>query len=99
VLGPVNLQMVRSYPEQGVEAWLYPKQGGGTAGVFFRRGGSGADGSGGDGSGADGSGGDFGPGAGLVVYTTSFDLRPGAADGTEPREADGGLSTAGLSGG
>jgi hypothetical protein len=36
-LGPVNLRMIRSYPERGVEAWLYPKQGGGTAAVFFRR--------------------------------------------------------------
>jgi hypothetical protein len=36
-LGPVNLRMIRSFPERGVEAWLYPKQGGGTAAVFFRR--------------------------------------------------------------
>jgi hypothetical protein len=41
VLGPVNLRLVRSYPEQGVEVWLYPKRAGGAAGVFFRRGGDG----------------------------------------------------------
>jgi hypothetical protein len=54
-LGPVNLRMIRSYPERGVEAWLYPKAGGGTAAVFFRR---------------------DGTRRALVVYATSFDLRP-----------------------
>jgi hypothetical protein len=41
VLGPVNLRLMRAYPEQGVEVWLYPKRGGGAAGVFFRREGEG----------------------------------------------------------
>ena len=37
VLGPVNLRLVRSFPERGVEAWLYPQDQGGTAAVYFRR--------------------------------------------------------------
>ena len=37
VLGPVNLRLVRSFPERGVEAWLYPQDRGGTAAVYFRR--------------------------------------------------------------
>ena len=37
VLGPVNLRLVRSFPERGVEAWLYPQEQGGTAAVYFRR--------------------------------------------------------------
>ena len=36
-LGPVNLRMVRAFPERGVEAWLYPQEEGGTAAVYFRR--------------------------------------------------------------
>ena len=37
LLGPVNLRLVRSFPERGVEAWLYPQDRGGTAAVYFRR--------------------------------------------------------------
>jgi hypothetical protein len=37
VLGPVNLRLMRSFPERGVEAWLYPQEEGGTAAVYFRR--------------------------------------------------------------
>ncbi len=37
VLGPVNLRNVREYPDKGVFAWFYPKDGGGAAGVYFRK--------------------------------------------------------------
>ena len=36
ILGPVNLHLVRAYPDQQVEAWYYPREGGGTSGVYFR---------------------------------------------------------------
>jgi hypothetical protein len=38
ILGPVNLRLVRSFPDRGVETWLYPQDEGGTAAVYFRRG-------------------------------------------------------------
>ncbi|HVS02657.1 MAG TPA: hypothetical protein VMT16_07805 [Thermoanaerobaculia bacterium] len=37
ILGPVNLHNVVEYPEKNVEAWFYPKQGGGAAGVYFQK--------------------------------------------------------------
>ncbi|MCH9650890.1 MAG: hypothetical protein K0U98_21885 [Deltaproteobacteria bacterium] len=37
LLGPVNLRNVREYPDKGVIAWFYPKDGGGAAGVYFRK--------------------------------------------------------------
>lgn len=35
-LGPVNLREVRRRPAERLEAWYYPKQGGGKAAVYFR---------------------------------------------------------------
>ena len=35
-LGPVNLREVRHRPAERLEAWYYPKQGGGKAAVYFR---------------------------------------------------------------
>lgn len=34
-LGQANLRNIRKYPERGVVAWFYPKDGGGAAGVYF----------------------------------------------------------------
>ena len=34
-IGQVNLRNIRKYPEKGVVAWFYPKDGGGAAGVYF----------------------------------------------------------------
>lgn len=36
VLGPVNLHNVQEYPERKVQAWFYPREGGGASGVYFR---------------------------------------------------------------
>jgi hypothetical protein len=36
VLGQVGLRNIREYPEKKVTAWLYPKEDGGAAGVYFR---------------------------------------------------------------
>lgn len=36
VLGPVNLHNIQEYPERKVEAWFYPREGGGASGVYFR---------------------------------------------------------------
>ena len=36
VLGPVYLQNIKRYEDQGVTAWYYRKQDGGAAGVFFQ---------------------------------------------------------------
>jgi len=35
-LGPVNLRQVLRLPAERLEAWFYPKAGGGRAGVYFR---------------------------------------------------------------
>jgi septal ring factor EnvC (AmiA/AmiB activator) len=35
-LGPVNLHNVQQYPDRNVEAWFYPREGGGASGVYFR---------------------------------------------------------------
>jgi len=36
LLGPVNLRNLKEYPDRGVTAWFYLKEGGGAAGVYFR---------------------------------------------------------------
>ena len=36
VLGPVNLHNVQEYPDRKVQAWFYPREGGGASGVYFR---------------------------------------------------------------
>ncbi len=36
-LGPVNLRNIREYPEKNVLAWLYPKEDGGAAAVWFEK--------------------------------------------------------------
>lgn len=36
-IGQVNLRNIRKYPEKGVVAWFYPKDGGGAAGVYFEK--------------------------------------------------------------
>ena len=35
-IGPVNLRNLKEYPDNGVTAWFYLKEGGGAAGVYFR---------------------------------------------------------------
>ena len=35
-LGPVNLHNVQQYPDKKIEAWFYPREGGGASGVYFR---------------------------------------------------------------
>ncbi len=37
LLGSVNPRNVREHPDQGVVAWFYSKEGGGAAGVYFRK--------------------------------------------------------------
>jgi tetratricopeptide (TPR) repeat protein len=37
LLGTANPRNIRSYPEREVEAWFYPKGGGGAAAVFFQK--------------------------------------------------------------
>lgn len=37
ILGQANLKNIRKYPEKNVEAWFYPKENGGAAGVFFEK--------------------------------------------------------------
>lgn len=37
VLGQVNAYNIKEYPEKGVVAWFYPREGGAAAGVFFQK--------------------------------------------------------------
>jgi hypothetical protein len=36
VLGPVNLHNIQEYPDKKIQAWFYPREGGGASGVYFR---------------------------------------------------------------